>query len=388
MNFIEQTWAVTRMYLGDLANRLGRTLVAGLGVAITVGVLVSLLAIGAGIRAMTGSSHAPDLAVVLPANSASDNVGILPLTVPGIVSEAPGVKKDASGAPLVQPISSVLVEARKVEGGTVNIRLRATGGQGRQMNPRLQIVEGRDLRSGTYELIVGRLARDAYQGMGVGDKLMLRGARWTVVGVFSDSGAMSEGGLIGDVDSILSGFDRKAYQMVEVQLDSPAAFPAFKQAVEADSRVPLKAQLKSEYVTSGTAPFLNMVNLLGIFIGGVMALGATAGVLTAMYANVDGRTREMATLRAMGYGRAAILTAIVLESLTIAIPSALLGAAGAWLIFNGSAVTTLGLSFPLVVDAGLTWTGVILAVIIGLIGGFAPAIRALRLPVSQALRAA
>lgn len=387
MTFIRQTYALIRMYLADLRRRPGRTFVAGLGVATTVAVMISLLAVGAGAREMAGGSHAPDRVVVLPANSASDNVGVLPITVGGVVSEAPGVKRDAAGVPLVQPVTAVVIDVVKKAGGVATARIRATGSQGRKMNEQVRIIEGRDIRPGTYELLVGDVAHKEFENLAVGDHLTLRGARWTVVGVFSDNGGVNEGGLLADVDSILSGFDRGAYQMVEVQLDTPRAFAAFKEAIEADPRIPLKARRQSEYVTSRIAPFMRMVNLVGLLVGSVMALGATAGTLTAMYGNVDSRTRETATLRALGYGGGAVMTAIIIESLAISVPAALIGAGVAALLFNGDSVTTLGLSFPLAVDAGLVMTGVIFSIIIGLVGGVAPAIRAVRTPVAESLRA-
>jgi putative ABC transport system permease protein len=247
----------------------------------------------------------------------------------------------------------------------------------------LKIIAGRDFRPAVHELIVGRTARAQFRNLDVGDHISLRGVDWTVVGAFSDEGALSENAMLADADTVLQAFDRSAYQQVVVRLTSPAAFRAFHDALTSNPQLSVDVKRDADYRREQ----LKQVTSILDFIGGVMAVGAIFGAVNTMYSSVDARTREIATLRAIGFGGASVVVSVMVESMLIAAPGALLGALVAYGLFNSRDLSTLGLSFPLAVTPGLVVTGVIWALVIGFIGGFLPSIRAARLPVATALRA-
>ncbi len=223
--------------------------------------------------------------------------------------------------------------------------------------------------------------------MQVGDRLRLRGSDWTVVGQFEAGGGLSQTVMIGDADTVLAAFDRNAFQNVSVELQSPAAFKRFKDALTSNPQLQVDVKPMSQYVKDQLAQITSLLNFVGYFVGVIMGVGAVFGAINTMYAAVDARAREIATLRAIGFGGGAVLVSVMVESLMLAVPGALLGAAGAWLLFNGHAANIASLSFPLAVTPGLVVLGIVWSLFIGLVGGFLPSIRAARLPVATALRA-
>jgi putative ABC transport system permease protein len=216
---------------------------------------------------------------------------------------------------------------------------------------------------------------------------MLRGTQWTVVGTYGSGGGIDENAIAADVDTVLSAFGRTSYQSVEVALNSPADFTKFKDALTTNPQLKVQVKRLGDYYYDQLKPLINLFNFVGFFVGGVMAIGAIFGALTTMYSVVDARVREIATLRALGFSGSAVVLSILIESLALAVPGALIGAALAALFFNDHSVTTSGISFSLVVTPALVGTGIVWALVIGLIGGFMPAIRAARAPVATALRA-
>ncbi len=193
--------------------------------------------------------------------------------------------------------------------------------------------------------------------------------------------------MIGDPDTVLAAFDRNAFQSVTAELTSPAAFKTFKDSLTSNPQLQVDVKWESDYVRDQLQQLTVLLNFVAYFVGSIMAVGAVFGAINTMYSAVDARAREIATLRAIGFGGMAVVVSVLVESLILAVPGALLGAAIAWILFNGSAAHIASLSFPLVVTPGLVLLGVIWSLVIALIGGFAPSIRAARLPVAAALRA-
>lgn len=388
MSVLKETAAAVSMNIKSLPQRVGASLVTVIGVATTVAVMVSLLAIGAGLTQAAGRNISPDRVIVLPSGAQSDYAGSLSRDIVPIIAQAPGVKKTADGQPMVQPLSLVIVEVtQRSNGATTNIGLRGTGPMGRKIDPDLHIVAGRMFRPAVHELIAGKNASAQFRDLALGDHITLRGSDWTVVGVFEDKGAILENQLLADADTVMAAFDRTAYQSIEATLTSPRAFQAFKDALTSDPRLDVEPKLFTTYIRDQLKQVTTVLNFVGYFVGVVMAIGAVIGALNTMYSAVEARTREIATLRAIGFGGTAVVASVLVESLVLAIPGALLGAAAAWLVFNGHAISTVGLTFPLAVTPPLVVTGIVFAVLIGLVGGFTPAIRAASLPVAAALRA-
>jgi putative ABC transport system permease protein len=251
-----------------------------------------------------------------------------------------------------------------------------------------QIFQGRRYRPGLHELIAGRRAQAQFKHLDVGDTIVLRGTPWKVVGAYKGKGGADENGIVTDADTLLAAFNRTAYQSVMVKLDSPASFGRFKDAVTSNPQLQ-NVQVKhvAEYYRDQLKPLTNLLSFVGYFVGGVMAVGVVFGALNTMYSAVDARKREIATLRALGFGATAVVVSVILESVALAVPGALLGAGIAWLLFNNHDVHMGGASFPLNVTPELVMLGLVWALVIGLVGGLAPAIRAARLPVAEALRA-
>jgi putative ABC transport system permease protein len=388
MGFFRQIWAVSAMNLAALPSRAGASLVTIVGVATVVAVMLSLLGIGAGVMSTTLANDRPNQAIVL-SGGATELMGSFSQADVAQVAEAPGVAHAPNGKPMVQPQAAIIVElANKTGGGTNNLLFRGSGDIGALMNPRTwHIAEGRPFTPGLHELIAGRRAQASYKNLAVGDTVVLRGTPWKVVGAYEDQGGVDENGIVTDADTLLAAFNRTTYQSVGVQLDSPGSFLKFKDAITSNPQLQVQVKRIGDYYRDQLKPLTALLSFVGYFVGGVMAVGVVFGALNTMYSAVDARKREIATLRALGFGATAVVVSVILESLALAIPGALLGSAVAWLLFNNHDVHMGGVSFPLAVTPGLVLLGLIWALVIGLIGGFAPAIRAARLPVAEALRA-
>jgi putative ABC transport system permease protein len=387
MSLFSQIAAVTVMNIKGLPQRLGASLVTVVGVATTVAVMVSLLAIGAGLVKTSTRNVGLDRVIVMPTGAQSEYSGSMSREAADLIGQAPGVKRAADGRPLVSPSAVIVVEVEKKDGGTANISLRGFGPMGLQVDPNLHLVKGRMYRPAVHELIVGKSARAQFKNLDVGDRIALRGTEWTVVGAFDAGGGMEDNLLAADADTVMAAFDRNGYQSVSVRLENPAAFARFKDALTSDPRLDVEPKRFKTYLNDQLKQLTTVLNFVGYVVGVVMGIGAVISAVNTMYSSVSSRTREIATLRAIGFGGAAVVVSVMVESLVLAVPGALLGAGFAWLAFNGHAVNTLGLSFPLAVTAPLVLAGIVLSLVIGVIGGIAPALRAAGLPVASALRA-
>jgi putative ABC transport system permease protein len=382
----KQTFAVTGMNIASLPQRLGASLVTVIGVASVVAVMVSLLAIGAGLLQQAGNGADPNQAIVLSGGAAAAYMGQISREQAAIIMDGPGIKVAADGKPMADPEAQVIVEVNKKSGGATNTAIVGASPRWLTAQQHFHIVSGRMYRPAVREIIVGKSASTNFANVALGDHLRLRGSDWTVVGVFESAG-LSGSALIGDTDTVLSAFERNAYQNVEVELTSPAAFGRFKDAMTSNPQLQVDVKSQVQYTKDQLAQITTLLNFVGYFVGVIMAIGATFGAINTMYAAVDARTREIATLRAIGFGGGAVLVSVMVESLLLAVPGALLGAAAAWLLFNGHSANIASLSFPLAVTPALVVLGIVFSLIIGLIGGFLPSIRAARLPVAAALRA-
>jgi putative ABC transport system permease protein len=389
IGFFRQIWAVSAMNLAALPSRAGASLVTIVGVGTVVAVMLSLLGIGAGVMSSVLRNDRPDQAIVV-AKGATELMGSFSQADVAQIAEGPGIARAQNGRPMAQPRALVVVELdNKTGGGTNNSGFLGDGEMGDLMNEGAQqIFQGRRYKPGLHELIVGRRAQAQYKHLEVGDTVVLRGSPWKVVGAYKGKGGVDENGIVTDADTLLAAFNRTTYQSVIVKLDSPSSFGRFKDAITSNPQLQ-NVQVKhvADYYRDQLRPVTNLLSFVGYFVGGVMALGVVFGALNTMYSAVDARKREIATLRALGFGATAVVVSVVLESLVLAIPGALLGAAVAWLLFNNHDVHMGGASFPLAVTPELMVLGLIWALVIGLIGGLAPAVRAARLPVAEALRA-
>jgi putative ABC transport system permease protein len=255
-----------------------------------------------------------------------------------------------------------------------------------QYLPELRFTGGRMFHPGLHELIVSNPCAHQFTGFDLGDTRLIHGVAWTVEGRF-DQGQAQECVVYGDVDSIMSAFKRNTYTSVAVMLQSAADFDAFRDAVAANPALHLEAMHESAVVEDEFKQLNAILFFVAYFVGSIMALGATLGAVNSLYAIVDSRRRELATVRAIGFGPGPIVVSIMVESLLLALPGALLGSGLAWTLFNGLAASPLGYSIQLAVTPSLAATGVAWALGMGMLGGLLPALRAARVPVTTALRA-
>jgi putative ABC transport system permease protein len=395
MNLFRQIGAVTAMNFKSLPHRVGTSVVIVIGIAGVVAVLVSVLAMSTGMLQTMENSGRDDRAIVLRNGSASEMGSALGRDAARLVEDAPGIKRDSNGKTITSAEALRLMNLfRKEDGAEVNVTLRGVGPQLQTLRPELKIIEGRMFRPAVTEVIVGKAAHAEFKGLNVGDQIKTRGATWTVVGVFTTGGDAHESGLMTDAETLLAAEQRGGFQSVTVLLESPAAFQKFKDALSSNPALAVDVSREREYYREQSETIGQVIYVIAYVVGGIMAIGAIFSALNTMYSAVSARLREIATLRAIGFGPTAMVMSVLAEALLLALIGGAAGAAIAWLFFNGHQVSTSAggnaaghLIFELSVTPALIATGIVWACTIGLIGGLFPAVRAARLPVATALRA-
>ncbi|MFL6602558.1 MAG: ABC transporter permease [Steroidobacteraceae bacterium] len=379
-----QILVLLEMSLGGVKARLGPMLVVIVGIACVVGVLISMLSMGASFRSMATKGTRPDRLIVIPGGGQG---GPIKRDTVLALSDLDGVKRDVGGKPLASGVLFGFAEGRKrIDGVRVNYGIRGVGPNFFAIVPELRLTDGRMFQPGLHEVIVGTARRTATLGLELGDRIRMRGEDWLVVGhyqgiAFLDDGAMT------DAETLMAALKSNTFHYVAVLLNSARDLEKFKQAVKANPTLSVNAEAEDKFLAHESRQLTTLLDFISYFIASIMAIGATVGTVNIMYMIVDQRRREMATLRAIGFGSFALIVAVLLESLLIAVPGALLGVAVAWTLFNGHHVTPVGFSIDLTVTADVIALGVGWALAMGLIGGLFPALRAARVPVAEALRA-
>lgn len=390
---LKETVAITMMGLRSIPERKWPSLVIIVGLAGVVAVFTALLAMAAGFQSTLEATGRTDVALVMRGGSQAELNSGLGRDQGTIIKQAPGVRQDAGGKPVASAEMVVIAELTKTGERTgANITIRGVEPAAFALRPQLKIVEGRRFEPGLRELIVGRGVTQQFQGSQIGQVLRMRGSDWTVVGVF-ESGDANESELWADVEVAQSTFNRQGYSSVRLQLADPADMAALAAHLAADPRVNVDVESEQQYYSGQTRQFRQTIGALAGVVTAIMALGAMFAALNTMYAAVGSRAREIATLRAIGFGGAPVVVSVMIESLVLALAGGLIGAVLAWLLFNNMAVSTLGANFTQVVfefdvTPALVRRGLLIALVIGMIGGLLPALRATRLPVTTALRAA
>ena len=390
---LKQILAITQLGLRSIPQRLGASLVIVVGLAGVVAVFTALLAMAAGFQSTLEAAGRADVALILRGGSQAELNSGLSRDQAAIIKQAPGVAAGADGEPLASGELIVIAELLKAGETTgSNITVRGVEPGAFELRPRLRVVEGRRFRPGLKEMIVGRSVARQFPGAGLGERLRMRGSDWDVVGVF-ESGDSNESELWADVEVAQSSFNRQGFSSVRLKLADAKGPATVKDALTADPRVNVDIETEQEYYSGQTKQFRQTIGALAGVVTLIMALGATFAALNTMYAAVGTRAREIATLRAIGFGGFPVVVSILLESLVLALAGGVLGAAIAFALFNNVAVSTLGSNFTQVlfkfaVTPALVQQGLVIAVLIGMVGGFLPALRAARQPVTTALRAA
>lgn len=375
------------MNLRGIPQRLGTSIVVVLGTTCVVGVLLAMLAMGTGLREFNRHNTRDDRVMVMSKGAQSTLASNIDIAAARTIIDSPQIKKSAAGQPLATASTIALADGRKkVDNARVTYPFIGVDARYFEVYPELRLTAGRMFQPAVYEVIVGESRRNTLKNHDIGDKLHLRGVDWTVVGSFEGSGTIEQS-IIGDGDTVRAAYKKNTIQSVTTILDSAADFESLQTTLAANPATDVEVKHELEVLQEASKTLTNLMDFISYFVGAVMALGATIAAVNVMYAVVDSRKREMATLRAMGFHPTPIVLSVLIESLLLSLPGAALGILLAWLFFNGNAVSPFGLSFHLAVTPTLAVLGIAWAGIMGLLGGLTPAIRAARVPVATALRA-
>jgi putative ABC transport system permease protein len=391
----KQIFEIVLLNLKTIPERLGASLVIVVGIAGVVGVFTALFAMAGGIDSTLQSSGDARNALVMRGGSQAELNSSMSRETYDIATQAVGVRKDANGDPVASGEIIVIAELPK-KGGTLgaNITLRGIGPAGLELRPNLKIIEGRKYTRGLQELLVGKGAAQQFAGLEVGNTVRLRGGDWNVVGIFESNDAF-DSEIFTDADTAQTAWNRgNGYSVALVGLEKESDLEAFQAALKADPRLSVDAERQTDYYAAQTKATSGGVRVLGTAVAIIMCLGAMFAALNTMYASVSARTREIATLRAIGFGPLPVVISVLTEAMILALFGGLIGALLAYVFFNGMTVSTLGgstftqLVFNFKVTPRLVMIGMALALLIGFLGGLLPAVRAARMQVTTALREA
>jgi putative ABC transport system permease protein len=390
-----QARSVTAVGISTLSQRLGSSAVIVVGIAGVVGVLVALLAMAEGYAQTLRNSGRPDTAIVMRGASAAEVTSSLSREDVVQIDQAPGIARNEKGEPIVSAETVVAANlpvrgSRTGEEGSAQVR--GVSEAAFAVRPNVRIVEGRRFQPGLRELVVGKGAVRQFAGLAVGVTLKLGNQPWTVVGIFASGDAM-ESELWADANVVNDSYQRgSGRNSATVKLTSATAFKDFKTALEANPQLKVTASTTLDFFAKQSEQMTQVLRIIGLTVGAIMAVGAVFGALNTMFAAVASRSREIATLRAIGFRGLPVVVAVMLETMLLALLGGLIGGLAAWLLFNGFEASTMAagsvgkLSFNLAVSTGLLWEGIKWALAIGFVGGLFPAMRAASLPVTAALR--
>lgn len=393
MKTLRQIFAVTALNLRNIPRRLGSSAVAIIGVAAVVLVFAAVLSMARGFERTMVSAGTEDTAVVLRSGATSEMSSGFSNEEVVMIESTPGVLRDGD-QPIASPELYVIADVRmRHADADANVPFRGILASALDVRPGVRIAEGRMFEPGKQELIAGRAAHEEFVGLDVGESIRFGQAEWQVVGIFEAAGSVSESEIWTDVRVLQAAYRRgNSFQSIRVLLEQPDGFDTFKTALDEDPRLDVDVMTEREYYSSQSQSLTNFIKIVGYPLTLLMAVGAIFGALNSMYSSVSVRGKEIATLRALGFGPFPIMVSTIIESTLLALIGGAIGGLIAYLVFNGFQVSTLnGQSFSQVVfnfavTPDLIAQGLWAALVIGIVGGFFPAIRAARLPVAQALR--
>ncbi len=393
MQALSQILAITLVNIRSIPQRLGSSAVAVVGIAGVVVVFVAVLSIAQGFRAAMTTAGDPRTAIVMRAGTDSELSSILMRQDTQIIKDAPGVTRGPDGPVASAELFVIVNHPKRSTGSDANVPLRGVEPGAFDVRPKLKLVEGRRFEPGRNEIIVGRAAAGQFTGLEVGRDVRWGENVWTVVGVFEADGAISESEVWCDARVLQRAYRRgDSFQSVYVQLEREDSLEAFRAALAADPRVNVMVERETDYLADQSTVLQTIIRTVGFVIAGLMGIGAVFGAINTMYNAVASRTREIATLRALGFGALSIVASVMAESAVLALLGGVLGGALAWTAFDGYRTSTMNfqsfsqVAFAFRVTPTLLVQGLLCALVMGLLGGILPAIRAARLPIVNALR--
>lgn len=376
----------------NLRLRKGATVMTALGIALTVTTAIFIMALLAGLRdAFSGTGDAQNVLVLRQGSNSELAAGGVDREAMQVLKDLPGIARDSQGEPLVSGENILVIVLPRADGtGDVNVTTRFLTQRGIEMRPNIKLVSGRWFTPGQREVTVSKSIHERFAQANIGDSMWIGKGSWKVVGVFDSGGSAHESEIWGDTNQLASDLDRTIYSSVLIRATDPVAAQALKNRVSDDQRLKLKGMLENEYYAQQTSSG-GPIKFVGTIVAIIMAIGSCFAAMNTMYAAVAYRSREIATLRVIGFSQPSILSSFVLESLMLALLGALVGIA-LMLPFNGmttgtsNPVTFSEAVFSLRMTSGVVLTAVIFAVVMGLFGGIAPAWHAARQNILNALR--
>ncbi|MBA3885598.1 MAG: ABC transporter permease [Acidobacteria bacterium] len=393
MNWIAQTIAVTGVTLRSISQRLGSSVVAVVGIAGVVIVFTAVLSIAEGFQAAMSEKGDPRRVIVLRSGADTEMTSGLGGEDTRIIMDAPGIERGDEGPHASAELFVIVGHPMKRGGGDANVPLRGVSEAALRVRPEIQITEGRMFTPGTNEIVVGRAATRQFEGLEVGRSVRWGEATWQVVGMFEADGSVAESELWSDARVLQPAYRRgNSYQSVFALLETEGSFQTLKDALTADPRLQVTVVRERDYYYEQSQVLQTIIRTIGFGIAALMGLGAIFGAVNTMYSAVASRTREIATLRALGFGRSPVVISVLVEALVLSLVGGALGGGLAWLAFDGYQTATMNwqsfsqVAFAFAVTPSLLARGLFFAVVMGLLGGLFPAIRAARLPVVTALR--
>ena len=369
------------------------TIVAVLGIAGTVGVFVAMLSLARGFQATLVASGSKDNALIVRAGATSEMTSGVSLDSVKIIQDAPGIARGADG-PLVTPEAVLMAPIPLLSTGTdANVELRGVSPNVLDIRKQVKIVQGRMFKAGLAEVVVGKNANTTYSGLTLGKTIRLGSVRWQVVGIFDAGGSSFDSEVWADAHLLSAAYNRpeNSFQSITVHLTSPEALNQLKDSVTSDPRLNVDVAREIDYYAKQSTNMTTLITRLGGFVAFVMAIGAVFGALNTMYSAVADRGREIATMRALGFGGPSVVFSFLIEALLISFVGGALGCL-AVLRLNGLTTSTINfqtfsnLAFAFKITPDLLLMGIVFALAMGILGGLFPAVRAARLPVATALR--
>ena len=388
---LRQALAITGLSIRSIPERWAPSLVIVVGLAGVVAVFTALLAMSSGFESTLKATGRNDAAIILRGGSDAELNSAFDRASTDLIKQQPGIATGADGKPLASAELMQIAELVRKDDVShgANITLRGVEPAAFVLRPQLKITAGRNFTPGLREMIVGQGVLKQFQGANIGNRVRMRGSEWTVVGTFA-SGDAHDSEMWTDINVVRSTFNRIGTSSVLAALE-PDGFDRLKSAVAAEPRLSLDVLREQDYFSGQTKDFRRTIGFLAGVVTLIMALGAVFAALNSMYAAVAARGKEIATLRALGFGGIPVVVSVMTEALLLALAGGVLGALIAYALFNNLSVSTLGQNFTQVVfdfkvTPQLVALGLIIAIVIGMIGGFMPALRAARLPVTVSLR--
>lgn len=392
MNWLSQILSISLFNLRAIPERKGSAISAAVGIAGVVLVLTGVLAIAEGFRKAMTSTVPADVAVVLRGGSDTEMNSSITLDEARLIGDSPGIARNNKGAVISSELFVIIDLPKRSTDTFANVPLRGVGENAFEIRGNIVVTQGRKFEPGKNEIIVGAGAARAFAGLDLGSELKVGQNIWKIVGIFTSEGGLPESEIWTDAAVLKPAYQREGFQSVYAKLSGPGSFYEFKDSLTANPQLKTKVMRLSDFYADQAEMMTTFIKTIGVFIASMMALGALFGALNTMYGAVAARTREISTLRALGFGSLPVVVSVLAESVAISVLGGLVGAAAAYLAFNGYQASTINwqsfsqVTFAFTVTPGLLVTAITWSAVLGLIGGFFPAIRAARLPIAAALR--